>query len=468
MYSCYRLEIPIEFRFGLIPGAGVESNFLHILRNGNGKAVLHGTAIAGVLKKTVQKYGVENIPLWFGKGQETSNGKTSSRVQISDVVLDTGNAGINVRTHNAINRHTGAAFDKSLYSMEALPPGTKCIIKVLLDGRDINSEKTNLFKKQLIAAFYEGLYFGGNRNRGVGLATVIGDITQCKYDLCDTESYCQFLDDLYYDRIDKSTCVVVTNENQAYNNTFKIELILGIPRGEDLLVGDGQTIDFVLEPQKVFAADGKEYWRIPGSTFRGIFRAWMTRLAAMEGRQIIDSFDSYYGDENNNIPERDTEKYTGDAIGWAFVGADDVKKREEIKNDPALLNDPIYDLFGSFYKQGRVFFADSISTTPAYKTDCDVRAHVAIDKFTGGGIEGSLYSNAILVQQNIEFPFTIIIEDPKDFELRWIIKSLKALHLGILAIGSSKSSGRLAIKNVKHCSNNSTRIKIEKFLEEHK
>lgn len=83
--------------------------------------------------------------------------------------------------------------------------------------------------------------------------------------------------------------------------------------------------------------------------------------------------------------------------------------------------------------------------------------HVAVDRVTGGAAEGMLFSNTVLIAgadgKSPVFEVTMRIEKPKSDnahqrwrdDMRWLAATLQALHLGILRVGSSKSSGRLEL-----------------------
>ena len=78
-----------------------------------------------------------------------------------------------------------------------------------------------------------------------------------------------------------------------------------------------------------------------------------------------------------------------------------------------------------------------------------LRKHVAVDRITGGAAESMLFENTVLTAypngNSLRFDVTMRIQDPTADEARWLAKTLKALDLGILRVGSSKSSGRLAL-----------------------
>jgi hypothetical protein len=73
---------------------------------------------------------------------------------------------------------------------------------------------------------------------------------------------------------------------------------------------------------------------------------------------------------------------------------------------------------------------------------------VAVDRFSGGANEGALFFNQVLTGTRLVFPITMVLSSPREKEVQWLVKTLRALHLGILSVGSSKSGGRLEIKSI--------------------
>lgn len=453
----YRLSIPIVFDAGLCPGGGRESNRISVSFNGRKEAVLHGSSVAGVLRSALRSEKSIDVEEWFGCALERSESVSwNSRVKIADVILDPGKGKVDTRTHNAINRHTGAAIKGGLFSLDSLPPGTKTVFSIEIDGRELSQIELNEFTRRVADLLEMGLFFGGNRNRGIGKATAPEGVFVEEFDLATVDGYAAYLDSRYVNLSGKKENIRVVRGAEN-SDVFKLSLSLAIPRGEDLLVGDGQTMDYVLEPQQVTDADGCTRWRIPGSTFRGVFRAWMSRLAARDDRELRDDADSFYEGKTD---------VTGENIGWGFVKSE--KKKQLFKENPKELKDPIMSLFGSLYARGRIHFPDSYSINLSEEYDAPERKHVSVDRFTGGANEGSLFQNRVLVGSAIEFPFTVMIESAEDYEIDWLVRTIKALHLGVISMGSSKSAGRLAVKSVIKCTNNEVTNGIQSFLEAHK
>ena len=103
---------------------------------------------------------------------------------------------------------------------------------------------------------------------------------------------------------------------------LEVRFTLGIPRGQDLLVGDGQGLDHEIEPQRVVGADGNTYWRLPGASLRGMFHAWVARLAAREGKPVADNVQRHIERETRvrkgeRLPKE--EQLNGDNLGWCFL-----------------------------------------------------------------------------------------------------------------------------------------------------
>jgi CRISPR/Cas system CSM-associated protein Csm3 (group 7 of RAMP superfamily) len=460
-FAC-KLTAKVIFPQGAAPGAGISSNIQILSRNGKQEPVLRGTALAGVLRSAyAEKQGLKPndkdndnniVARWFGS-KANDDSINNSCVEIADMLIkctsENKTAHVNARTHNMINRHTGAASKRSLFSIETLPPDSHGKISITIKQNENENEETKTFVSQIVEIIAQGLLIGGSSNRGIGEMIPKGDIYEESFDLNTLEGMAAFMDAQYLERKNgvmlQGEVRKTDNNELKRNDGLKVKLELGIPRGEDLVVGDGQEGDYTLQPQCVTFGDETEHWRIPGSSLRGIIRNWMTRLAAREGEKLRDSADEWFKVFNNN--DDPSAKYTK-SLGWGFIDKEkDKDKWEQYKKEPDKLKDPILDLFGSLYKRGRIHITDGFSRK-VKDSDTQKRMHVAIDRFTGGANEGALFKNKVLTGENLRFPITIILQKPKKQEIEWLKKTLLALHLGILHVGSSKGGGRLEIKSI--------------------
>ncbi|MDR2441592.1 MAG: RAMP superfamily CRISPR-associated protein [Planctomycetaceae bacterium] len=435
-YSVYCLTFTLQFKNGLAAGDGNFGNEMLLARNGKGELVLRGTSLAGVLRHSYEKqYGEDDTTLFFGTSAENNHNDVSEEIGtespliVSDIVLNVNKNMEYRRTHHLRNRHTGSVVENGLYSIEIAPPETTAQVTLWFNETKQCNESAKVFLQRLAELIRNGLIFGGNSNRGVGLATA-NEFVYKKYSLSEKEQYAEYLNDFYAWRKDGTNSVAnsekLTPENDSDTNNLTIKFTLQIPRGQDLLIAEGNE----MSPHKIKAADGNEYYLLPGSTLRGLFRSWITRLAARdekarkEGKTVSDSVE-HYEEQQRNIK--------GSEIGWMFNEKLDVSEIDK--------KYPVESLFGSLHQSGRIHFTDALC--PVDKATLQHRKHVALDAISGGAIEHLLFDNDVLTQG--AFDVTIIVRDVKNYEAEWLAKTLKALHIGLLRVGSSKAAGRLEL-----------------------
>jgi CRISPR/Cas system CSM-associated protein Csm3 (group 7 of RAMP superfamily) len=436
----YHMYARIVFPEGLTPGSGAFSNKINIAKDGAERPVLRGTAISGVIRHAYEdelkrkgKHPSESNN-WFGRAVEDDQDDVTSLFSVADAVVDVGRSGNTTRMHNTVNRHTGAPIPRGLFSVETLPPGSQTVFHFSVACEKEKSSEYDQFVSTISEILKSEPIFGGCGNRGVGRAVVDGDILVEKFDLSTAKDYAAWLDSVYQLRKEGPSLKGSVLETAKTTDRLRLDIVLGTPRGEDIVVGDQHGLDYDLEPQTAIFTDGTTHFRIPGSSLRGVFRAWMTRLAAREGCEISDSYTNF--DQSKD--------YKPDSRAWGFVHEE---RRTEYQKDPKKLNDPILSLFGSMYSRGRIHISDAYSSEIG-EGDVSVRKHVAVDRFYGGAKEGALFTNSVLAMPRHDFPVSITVASPTKQEARWLSKTLRAMHMGLLAFGSSKASGRLAIKRL--------------------
>lgn len=460
------LQLSVEFPSGIAPGEDTAFNHLKVARNGRGDTVLRGTSLAGAIRSAWRKHQLhagtspaeidEEVRWFFGSasGDEDDFGiGEPSRLQVSDCVLNLAKVPTNIRTHHLHNRHSGTVVDGGLFSLETCPLGTRTNITLWLTDNSASPDESLNFLKAIAALFHAGMTLGGKSSRGVGSTKLVCPPLYRLYELTQVDGYARWLDDHEKWRQDPSVQLCeqpIESEYQTASHLLNIEFSLVIPRGQDVLIGDGKGLDHDIEPQRVTGVDGKTYWRLPGASLRGVFRSWMNHLATREGRSIADSVERQQQISRGEL-SKDQEldqRLTGDNLGWCFL------PKEQRKQGIAKTDCPIASLFGSLFQASRIHIADAYSelkqTAQGLAKHEQVRMHVAVDRITGGAAEGMLFKNTVLVSEEVVsspvFPVTIRIDEPTEDETRWLAATLRALDLGILRIGSSKSSGRLALQ----------------------
>lgn len=396
MNCFYRISGTVTFPEGLAAGEGREANFTDVARDGMGRFLLRGTSITGTIRSALAEWGVpeKTISFWFGNAKDGKNDFKASQIMVSDMVLEVGKQNAEVRTHNAIDRKTGVTLNNALFDVELLPPGTSGRLLIYIMPRD--NQPAEPILQALKNVFANSMLVGGNKNRGIGRMDASKVECFC-FDCSTVEGYSLWQDVRYADRLGKEINlspyqkIKLDGEDSLCVTSFDVDF--KIPDGEDLAVGYGKDMEGNLCAQQfVYDVDGKRHWRIPGSTFRGVIRAWMTRLAVLDG-----------------------------------------------------VEEQILDLFGTMERCGRIHFSDAFCLA-----DADVyeqrRTHVSVDLFSGGANAGALFNNKVLVGPGV-FKMKISVRAPKIKELEWLKRTLLAIHLGVVSIGNSKASGLLEISN---------------------
>jgi CRISPR/Cas system CSM-associated protein Csm3 (group 7 of RAMP superfamily) len=457
----HKLFVPLVFPAGIAPGEGSHYNRLRIARNGVEQPVLRGTALAGALRHAWSRHlGRQGLPpkgikaqvaRFFGEAlsQDAEASGVESRLQVGDCVLDIGSSALAVRTHHLRNRHTGVVADGGLFSLEVCPPETVAALTLWLrDDADSPDEAID-FLKILAGLLQSGLTLGGNSARGIGFVRVQPPMVYRAFDLTQAEGCTAWLDDHRAWRAAPSDVPKgeAFQPGEIADSILQVDFTLGIPRGQDLLVGDGQGMNCEIEPQRIIAADGQAYWRLPGASLRGLFRGWVNRLAARQDRPVADHVQRQQRVWRGELFSK-TDEMTGDNLGWCFL------PKEQRRHKAASTDCPVAALFGTLFHSGRIFISDayahcSSDATNQMPKEEQRRTHVAVDRITGGAAESMLFENTVLTAYangtSPQFPVTIRIEAATEQEGRWLAKTLRALDLGLLRVGSSKSSGRLAL-----------------------
>lgn len=410
----YNLIIPIIFPEGIHPGAGSIGNHLIIEKNGYGQSVLRGTSVIGVLRSACNELELDTSK-WFGDAL-SYNQSNASRIVADDCIFS---KNIAESVHNIIDRHTHAVTGQGLFSLERVLPASRTQLNLYLTCPNDDVEECEEFLADLISLLETGLFFGGSSARGIGRALIERDAIKFKkYDLCQIDDVANWLDDKRAIRegLVPKNWQKFELSSEIVHHCLKLDVSLNIPAGQDFLISE----NLEMYPRNTTTADNKEMWMLPGSSLRGVMRSWMLRLAARDGYAVYDKGSTHIFDIKD-------------------------KPHEKISNQDAQQTCPIINLFGSIKKRSRIHICDGYAIKKADNSQVHLRKHVAIDRFSGGANEGALFDNYVLIDHLINFPVTITIEDPKEHEVKWLKKTLEALDMGLVRVGSSKSSGRVQL-----------------------
>ncbi|WP_020588455.1 RAMP superfamily CRISPR-associated protein [Desulfobacter curvatus] len=437
MNTMYRMVLPIEFTSGLCAGGFCVGNQILLERNGKNEPVLRGSTIAGRLRHAFMtlpddffdRADLDKIFGYSPSGREDDI--TAGCLIVEDAILQQGKGKTEFRMCHLRDRHKGRVVDKGLFAVEMCPPGTRADLVLWLTSEFC--EETPWFARVVRAFLEQGMVFGGNGNRGLGMAKLRQTDVPAfyAYKLNDIDEYAAWLD--ARDGNVKMNGSLEIPRSDIPQTGLRISLAFNIPEGQDIIIGQGAGETRQAEPAVSIGYDGKPYWTIPGSTFHGLLRQWVTRLAARDGYHVTDATERY-------DPLVETN---GDMIGWCF----------DPDNADAHNNCPIAKLFGSLHRAGRVHCTGAFALAGEIpKKDVkqyagvQERTHVAIDPISGGAVNHMLFKTAVLTSEYKDlFKTDWHIEAPDEKEAEWIGRTIMAIDMGLIRIGSSKASGRLRL-----------------------
>ncbi len=195
-----------------------------------------------------------------------------------------------------------------------------------------------------------------------------------------------------------------------------------------LHVGGGRATLSPSDSPIVRTADGIPF--IPGSSFKGVFRSSVERIAG-------------------SIPTLHTCALMS---GMNCIGADEAERRRfEQRRRQGNWTDTEYmaqlqtalcdtcKLFGSHYAGSRLLFSDLHARSGADAVT-QIRDGVGIDRDSEGAVPQIKYDFEVL-EHNIDFDLHLMLENPSDRDLQLTCVGLAELMNGFMTLGGKRSRG---------------------------
>ena len=353
---------------------------------------IQGSSVAGILRSYIKDAEPELEDILFGLQNRnfSSLDQSASLVWCSDASLldfdddfafkkiasgkDIGfGVGPFVRDHVNIDLEKGTAIDGGKYDEEIVPPGVKFAIELKLDGwnEELSTDKSDAFLK-LCSAIKHGLItFGGKTVSGYGkVVCTYAEVKELNLkNKDDLETYLNLSDSpVFADNEGHSVELLKVDDFTSKDGSiYTGKLVLPLVSNGPILVGGTNTkdseVDMVCLMTPILDEKKKDYiykYTIPGSSLRGVIR-----------HRVFDILKAL---------NKDNEQ-----------------------------NDELNSIFGSV--SGKNGSAGHIKCSDIY-LDIDKAQHVqhvAIDRFTGGAIDGALFDEApvwesgLLLKTEIEF-----------------------------------------------------------------
>lgn len=439
-------------------------------RTASGELVIPGTSLAGLLRSTATMLApvIGHDPCealitgdaaricscivcrMMGNIGSPGEMDSASRLWVYDAHPFT-DSGTFVRDRIGINRETGTAASEEAakFDLEVVPSGFSYNMRLALEQAD-NGDDICL-QEQLLAAclaeWMEGrLYVGGGAGRGLG-AFELESAEVRSLDFSNSSDILAYLscDDPWEvagpsenwleerlktvreklcrvsrknDQIDSRVPFVIIEADLQARDLFLVN---------DLLSGGRSGFDMAS-----FNENGCHV--LVGSTIRGVLRNRAERIA----RTLWTCEQDTASPDMDKCPACHT---LGDNPGAPLAPCSTVIREKSKKIWRKKPPEEQYfclacRLFGSSYYGSRLRIEDSpLIGKPRYKA----LDYLAIDRFTGGGIEGAKFDAVALYRP--EFHLRLMLTNPDEWEMGWLALLLKDLVEGQLAFGWGQAKG---------------------------
>lgn len=465
-FTRYELTIPVELTSELhiggvdaVPDRDGEGTVIRFCRNGLKEPTIPGRSIRGAVRAacdiarqtmedaghpTTQDGGVFSkaswVSLWGDDTDYTGKSLLDRRLRSDDSLpirqsaltfhavsfpkhkdSDSGEFPLPRRHGVGIDRTTGAASDGALYEHEFLPRGTKFDIRITAEGRDdetmgrdqsegipgpASSESVKKLLEVIVDALTSGaVCLGGRTGSGQGTIQVIEPKLRRTGKTTDTGALTAPADvlDALIGEDEEGTPIPLELGGWSLEEPARIRINWWSPTGifvaedekltkqrkaakeaENREKGINEEVHEVVYPLR----DPSEEWEnaqllIPGTSIRGALRSRASRIA----RTVLAARDDFKPLTSHDI-------------------------HEQIAAEPNLVR----------YMFGSTEYRGALSVHNCLSTDCGNLievTHNAIDRWTGGVIDGGLFTEAVYLGTHWE-PITI------DIDLRQLLNNIEA------------------------------------------
>lgn len=439
MNNQYRFlaRIIIEAKTPLNIGSGnigIKSDSL-VLRDINGLPFIPGTTIAGLLRHTL---GIDEETYMGSQQMGSPIIITEAKMLDSDgTVLDgiipqerlnsdflVNYRQLPIRQHAKIG-HRGATLKGGKFDEEIVLKGTRFCFEIeMLSG----NENDDNFKKLLGTLNSDTFRIGSGSRSGFGEIEVVDSLCQYKkIDLDNQEQRTWYLK--------KSSSL-----SEAWQDAEVIKLNKPDAIGWTSYALHLKPVDFILFSSG-FGNDKADMTYV-----RETFVDWSTSPAKMEDREkaILIPASSVKGALSHRLA------FHYNKIKERF--ADELKEGEKIEDYVGENNEAVKAVFGSEgekdtdgkmqnKQRGNVLISDIIQEAPV---SSKILNHVAIDRFTGGAIDGALFNEETLYAKGQSFELKLLVNnsafDDKDI-MTAFEDTLKDLCSGMLPLGGGVNRG---------------------------
>lgn len=359
---------PLHVGDGEVEERQGETDVATVCRDANGQPYLPGTSLRGFLRRCFENFfseKSEETRELFGYQEESGEGEQAAAKGGLLVVLDAFAQGAVKMAHSShvvIERRTRTAAEELLYTVEIVEPGTKFDVTLIVEGIRL-TEGDDTAVARLLAVLNK-IHQTGER-MGAGGASNWGQLRWTERDVCRLDEAAilawEKKGGLLLDHLSKAK--VAPAELPKLNRWLDLAVELQfdemlLVKDPDLSKGGKAAKDGPRdsEARRKVLPGGQECALLPGHSFHGAMRSQAERIAR-----------TMAGDENAETWVRDVRKPA------AYP--------EEMKDYTA-----VDLLFGGVGWKSPIRIDEDFCDDG--KAALKVQEFIAIDRFTGGGVEG--------------------------------------------------------------------------------
>lgn len=428
------LRLTLECRVPLHCGSGQDdfSQDQPVVRDAFGFWRIPGSTLAGILRHHAARLAPEELVdrlfgvqkgksshpslVWCADGRLLDFDGCFASAKAMDGEAVEIPCGPFIRDHVRIDLELGAAETGGKFDEEITPTGTRFALEIALDGwnRHIQDDEGELFDALSQALIQGELALGGKAGSGYGRYTVVE--ASCRdFDLSDPKGMEAYLN---------LSAGPGFGENEGVPHEYANSLLAPAGPGlwgevtlplqvmGPLLVagpgGEDSTADITCLHAPVLDYAGRTCRQVkvvPGTSFKGVLRHRVYHIAR--------------------------------ALGL----------------DPSTAEDMLNGMFGfvdGLHGQcGKISLGDACLETATRRVGVTRVQHVAIDRFTGGALEGALYDEEPIWADGLKLDARLSIEGLEDHEAALLLHALLDMAEGMLPVGggTNRGNGVLALRH---------------------
>lgn len=436
--------------------------------NGLNEPYIPGTSIAGVLKNYIRKHINDTglIETFFGT-QKGNSKNIKSYIIINDAVLigETNKLIYELRDHNVINRITHSTFDKGKFDTQVISAGNLFDFSFEVD---VPKKYLKTFKEivyLLVSGITEGkCLFGGQTSRGLGRMKLV-DVKVSDYDFkmnrkSALQDYLnQKSNDVDYNSWN-SKSITINNYNYAeISIKCKLDSPFIIQSGATNIINSNSDIEKEADIIPLYSqnVDGKIVPVLPGSSLKGVFRTRAQMITnTLNNFTDVSAKINEILKKNKKIRMKDIDEMINKNNYLLGLFGSSINLKENVVEEVKKVNSDF---------KSKIFFEDSyLYTNNNEKIPTNTSAHIKIDRWTGGAIEGALYDIEKIwsEKEDIFLDINLMIEEPKLYHLGLIAHCLKDLLSGDLKVGfgTRRGFGKIKYVSLNNCEINCSDLHI--------